>query len=132
MNKLIIIASLIVSFSLSVQSEEENRITNLTKNAPYSDSGFGKKKIVDQDYLLMMQAALKPGQMVPQHKANANVHLVILEGEVIVNLDGKEIIAKSGDLVPVVYKTPMNIKNKSKANATFLIIKTTHPRKMEK
>ena len=132
MNKLIIIACLIISFSISIQSEEENRITNLIKNAPYSDSGFGKKKIVDQDYLLMMQAALKPGQMVPQHKANANAHLVILEGEVVVNLDGKEIIAKSGDLIPVVNKTPMNIKNKSKANAIFLIIKTPHPRKMGK
>lgn len=132
MNKLIILACFVVCFSISVQSEEKIEITNLTKNAPFSDSGFGKKKIIDRDYLLMMQAALKPGQMVPQHIANANVHLVILEGEVVVNLNGKEIIAKTGDLVPVVYKTSMNIKNKSKANVIFIIIKTPHPQKMEK
>ena len=49
----------------------------------------------------------------------------------VINLSGKDIPAKKGDLVPIAFKTPMNIKNKSKANATFLIIKTPNPGEME-
>lgn len=105
---------------------------NLLEGVPYSDSGMGKRKLVDEKYLLMMQAALKPGQMVPQHNANSNVHIIILDGEVVVNLSGKDIAAKKGDLIPVAFKTPMNIKNKSQANATFVIVKTPNPSQMDK
>jgi len=69
---------------------------------------------------------------VPGHKANSNVHFIVLEGEVVLDLDGKEIIAKKGDLVPVAFKTPMNISNKSSENTTFVVIKTPSPGKMEK
>ena len=93
---------------------------------------MGKMKLVDEDYLWMMQAALKPGQAVPQHNANSNVHIIILDGEVVINLSGKDITAKKGDLVPVAFKTPMNIKNTSEANATFMIIKTPNPGQMDK
>jgi len=105
---------------------------NVLETAPYSDPGPGRQKLVDQPYLLMMQAALKPGQMVPQHNADSNVHLLIVEGEVVINLAGNDVPAKKGDLVPVAPGTPMNIQNRSSANATFLIIKTPHPREMAK
>ncbi len=106
--------------------------TNLIETAPYADPGPGRRKLVDQPYLLLMQAALQPGQMVPQHNADSNVHLIILEGEVVINLSGKDVPAKKGDLVPVAVGTPMNIQNRSSANATFLIVKTPHPREMAK
>ena len=104
--------------------------TNLLEAAPYADPGPGRRKLVDQPYLLLMQAALQPGQMVPQHNADSNVHLVILEGEVVVNLSGRDVPAKRGDLVPVAPGTPMNIQNRSSANATFLIVKTPNPSEM--
>lgn len=97
---------------------------NLLTGAPYKDKGKGKRMLVNEKYLLMMQAALKPGQAVPQHNANSNVHIIVLDGEVVINLSGQDIIAKKGDLIPVAFKTPMNIKNRSQANATFVIIKT--------
>ena len=93
---------------------------------------MGQRKLVDQTYLFMMQVALKPGQIVPQHNANSNVHIIVLDGEVVVNLAGKDIAAKKGDLVPITFKTPMGIKNMSRENATFVIIKAPHPGQMEK
>ncbi|MCX6348357.1 MAG: hypothetical protein NTV79_02490 [Candidatus Aureabacteria bacterium] len=105
---------------------------NVLETAPYADPGPGRQKLVDQPYLLMMQAALKPGQMVPRHNADSNVHLLILDGEVVINLAGTDVPAKKGDLVPVAFGTSMNIKNLSAGNATFLIIKTPHPREMSK
>ncbi|HOO77220.1 MAG TPA: cupin domain-containing protein [bacterium] len=103
---------------------------NVLKEAPYQDKGMGKKKLVDEKYLLMMQAALKPGQEVPQHTANSNVHIVVIKGKVVINLAGEKITAEEGDLIPVAFGTPMNIKNLSDENATFLILKTPNPSEM--
>jgi len=130
--KLFVAAVLVMFMCIPIQSEGGEKITNLLDGAPYSDTGMGKQKLVDEDYLWMMQAALKPGQAVPQHNANSNVHIIILDGEVVINLSGKDITAKKGDLVPVAFKTAMNIKNKSEANATFVIIKTPNPGQMGK
>ncbi len=130
--KLFVAALLIACICIPVQAEEEAGLENLLEMAPYSDKGMGKRKLVDEDYLWMMQAALKPGQIVPQHNANSNVHIIILDGEVVINLSGKDVTAKKGDLVPVAFKTAMNIKNKTEANATFVIIKTPNPGQMGK
>jgi quercetin dioxygenase-like cupin family protein len=116
----------------SGSGSSDQQVGNLLAQAPYRDGGMGKRKLVDQKHLLMMQAALKPGQMVPQHNANSNVHIIVLDGQVVINLAGKDIVASRGQLVPVACKTPMNIKNKSQAPATFVIIKTPHPGQMGK
>ena len=46
-------------------------MTNILANIPYQDEKMGSRKLVDEKYLLVMQAALKPGQGVPQHDANS-------------------------------------------------------------
>jgi quercetin dioxygenase-like cupin family protein len=130
MKKLYLAASLTVLMGLvgmTTHAGEPEKTHNLLKNAPYNNQKAGKKKLVNKKHLLMMQVALKPGQAVPQHIANSNVHIIIIDGEVIINLSGKDTTAKKGDLVPVAKKTPMNIKNKSQANATFIVIKTPNP-----
>ena len=127
MRRQFILMCALMCMSVSAETTATSKVENLLKSPPYVDNEMGKKVLVDTTHLLMMQAALKPGQMVPQHDANSNVHILVLEGEVVVNLSEKDIPAKKGDLVPVAFKTPMNIKNKSKANATFLIIKTPNP-----
>ena len=119
---------IVVLMCMSVSAQTVNsKVLNLLESSPYTDKGMGKRVLADTNHLLMMQAALKPGQTVPQHEANSNVHIIVLDGEVVINLSGKDIPAKKGDLVPIAFKTPMNIKNMSKANATFLIIKTPNP-----
>ena len=100
---------------------------NVFQDIPYADGAPGKRQLVDEKYLLVMQVALKPGQQVPQHNANSNVHLLIVEGQVIVTLDGKDTIAAKGALLPVTLKTPMRIRNASRENASFLVLKTPNP-----
>ncbi len=103
----------------------------LIRDAPYSEAVFGRRAVVEQDHLLMMQIALTPGQEVPLHKANSNVHLLILDGAVTVFLDGTPNRLERGDLLPVEFQTPMRIVNDSAGNSTFSVIKTPHPRLME-
>ncbi len=100
---------------------------NVLEQIPYADEGMGRRKLVDTKPLLIMQAALKPGQGVPEHNANSNVHLLVVEGGVVVNLNGQDVAAKTGDLVPVACQTPMSIRNEGAVNASFLILKTPNP-----
>lgn len=103
---------------------------NVLENIPYESDGMGKRKIVDEKDLLVMQIALQPGQVVPPHNANANVHLLILRGAVTVTLNGTGRQAAEGDLLPVAYRTPMTIKNTGGGDATFLVLKTPNPSEM--
>jgi len=106
-------------------------IKNVLADIPYADGQTGKRKLVDEKHLFVMQIALKPGQQVPQHSANSNVHLLIIEGEIIVTLDGKDTVATKGDLLPVTFKTLMSVRNASKENASFLNIRSPNPSEMK-
>ena len=106
-------------------------LKNIFNDIPYVDGHMGNRQLVDEKHLLVMQVALKPGQQVPQHNANSNVHLLIIEGEIVVTLDGKDTIATKGDLLPVTFKTLMSVRNASKENASFLIIKSPNPSEMK-
>jgi quercetin dioxygenase-like cupin family protein len=112
---------------MGVNAMGGENIKNVLTDIPYADAQFGKRKLVDEKHLFVMQVGLKPGQTVPQHNANSNVHLLIIEGEVIVTLNGKDIIATKGDLLPVAIKTPMSIRNASKVNASFINLRSPNP-----
>ncbi|MDD5488791.1 MAG: hypothetical protein PHH49_07555 [Candidatus Omnitrophica bacterium] len=106
---------------------------NILENVPYNDDKMGNSKIVDEKHLLVMQIALKPGQSVPQHNANSNVHLLVVRGnDLTVNLDGVDNKVKEGDLLPVAFQTPMVIKNTGSVDAMFLVFKTPNPSEMGK
>ena len=103
------------------------QMKNVLEGIPYTDSQMGKRQLVDETHLLVMQVALQPGQQVPPHNANSNVHLLIVEGQVIVTLDGKDTAAAKGALLPIAIQTPMSIRNDSQENASFLIFKSPNP-----
>jgi len=121
---------IIINISM-VYAEGKDILTNVLEDIPYTENMMGKRELVNEKYLLVMQAALKPGQSVPQHKANSNVNILVVEGRVVINLAGKDIESKKGDLVPVAFKTSMSIKNTSDQNASFLIIKTPNPSEIQ-
>jgi quercetin dioxygenase-like cupin family protein len=103
---------------------------NVFENIPYREEGMGRRKLVDEKHLLVMQIALKPGQSVPVHDANSNVHLLVLEGSLSIELNGLDTDARKGDILPVAFKTSMSIRNISEENSSFLVIKTPNPSEM--
>ncbi len=134
MTKTIVALLTILTFSLpglAGEKEETMEKINVYREIPYREEGMGRRKLVEEDYLLLIQAALMPGQAVPLHRADSNVRILVLEGELSIGLDGVETRAARGDIVPAVPGTEMNIVNRSEANTTFLIFKTPHPRKMK-
>ncbi|GEM_PF-166045 len=108
----------------------EDMMKNIFKEVPYTEGRMGSRQLVNEKPLLVMQIALKPGQQVPLHKANSNVHLLVLEGDVIVTLDGREFPAPRGTLLPVAFQTPMTIRNDTDSNASFIVLKTPNPSEM--
>lgn len=106
-------------------------VRNVLKDIPYTDGQMGRRQLVDEKHLFVMQVALKPGQKVPQHNANSNVHLLIVEGQVVVTVEGKDAAAVKGDLFPVAFKSAMSIRNDSKENASFLILKSPNASEMK-
>lgn len=104
---------------------------NILDNIPYADEKMGNRKVVDEKDLLVMQIALRPGQSVPRHNANSNVHLLVIKGNLTVDLNGTVNQVKEGDLLPVAYKTLMVIENAGNDNAMFLVLKTPNPSEMQ-
>ena len=43
---------------------------NVLADIPYADGQAGKRKLIDEKHLFVMQVALKPGQQVPQHNSS--------------------------------------------------------------
>ncbi len=130
--RLIRIAATAIALAAGLGHAEPGKPIVLLDQVPYQDAGMGSRKVVDEKHVLMMQVALKPGQKVPEHKANSNVHIVVLKGALVFTLAGADVTAKEGDLVPIAFGTQMQIRNDGKENGTFLIVKTPNPSEMPK
>jgi len=134
MKNALLVGLVIMTFSfpgLAGEKEEGMEKINVYREIPYRDEGMGRRKLAEEDYLLLMQAALKPGQAVPVHRADSNVRILVVEGEISITLNGREVTAETGDIVPSAPGTEMKIVNRSDADASLLIIKTPHPREMK-
>ena len=119
--------ALCIAWITGLTATRAEQMKNVLEGIPYTDGQMGKRPLVDETHLLVMQVALQPGQQVPPHNANSNVHLLIVEGQVIVTLDGKDTAAAKGVLLPIAIRTPMSIRNDSQENASFLIFKSPNP-----
>ena len=100
---------------------------NILQDIPYEDDRMGRRELVNEEDLLLMQIALRPGQAVPAHRANSNVHLLVAQGRIEVDLDGQTHQLDTGDLLPVAAGTPMQIHHLGTDNAAFLVLKTPSP-----
>lgn len=109
---------------------EADGILKLLEQVPYSEKGMGFRKVVDHKHVQVMQIALQPGQRVPDHNANSNVHILVLQGEVVFNLADQDFTVRQGCMLPVAFETPMRIRNAGQENATFIVIKTPNPSEM--
>jgi quercetin dioxygenase-like cupin family protein len=125
--KTVHVVAAVLALAAGLASAEPGKPIQLLDQVPYRDDGMGSRKVVDAKPVLMMQAALKPGQKAPEHKANSLVHIVVLKGTVIVNLAGADVAVKEGDLLPIAPGTVMHVRNDSQEKATFLIIKAPNP-----
>lgn len=125
------LSSQLTAETIPINSDsKEVSMVNVFEKIPYNSDSMGRRKLIDENHLFLMQVALQPNQSVPEHEANSNVNLLVLRGKVVATLNGKDVEIPEGGLLPVELKTKMSIMNKSGDNATFLVIKTPNPSQM--
>lgn len=84
-------------------------------------------RLADASEVQMNLVCLGPGQMLPAHNANSNVRILVLQGELSVELCGKQHTLGELEMVEAEFDTPMQIGNQSDSNTAFLVIKTPNP-----
>jgi len=107
-------------------------IIDFKEKEVFKKDGRGVAILVDEPYLLVNQVCLEPTQEVPLHHANSNVTLQVVHGEGTFNIGDKVVKMGPGKLLRVPIKSAMSIKNESKEQMAFLVIKTPQPQAVEK
>jgi quercetin dioxygenase-like cupin family protein len=105
---------------------------NLKEKELFKKEGRGIANVIDEQYLLMNQVCLEPGQNVPEHNANSNVTLQVVSGEGTFFIGKEKVEAGQGNLLRVPLNSPMCIQNESPERLVFLVIKTPRPGAMKK
>ena len=90
-------------------------------------AAFTKKTLADIPELQMNLVTLPAGQSLPAHNANSNVRLLVLRGELAVDLDGEIVKLGAHEMADAGIGTPMHIMNRSATPTAFLVIKTPNP-----
>jgi len=88
---------------------------------------FVRKNLADIPELQMNLVTLASGQSLPAHNANSNVRLLVLQGELTVDLAGEIVKLGAHEMADASIGTPMHIMNPSAVNTAFLVIKTPNP-----
>lgn len=100
--------------------------TNIDSEIQFGES-FIRTNLADIPELEMNLVTLPMGKSLPAHKANSNVRLLVLQGELTVELNGDVIKLGAHEMADAALGTPMQITNPSAADAAFLVIKTPRP-----
>jgi quercetin dioxygenase-like cupin family protein len=107
------------------------RRTAMAKISINSQIEFGesfiRKNLADIPELELNLVTLPAGQSLPKHNANSNVRLLVLQGELAVDLNGEIVELGAHEMADTVIGTPMQIMNRSQAHTAFLVIKTPRP-----
>lgn len=99
---------------------------NIDAQIEYGET-FVRKNLADIPELEMNLVTLPAGQSLPAHNAQSGVRLLVLQGELTVDLAGEIVTLTTHQMADATVGTPMQITNPSAGNAAFLVIKTPRP-----
>lgn len=71
-------------------------MVNFFVQIPYEQEGMSKRCLVDKDHLKLIQVGLRLGQGMQQHTTRGDVHILALQGKVVINLEGVRAVAHEG------------------------------------
>lgn len=91
---------------------------------------FAGKRLLDAPEIQLNLICLSPGQAVPDHNANSNVRLLVLNGEATITLGDEQDTVRPMEMVATAYGTPMQIRNESASEAVILVIKAPNPNQL--
>lgn len=85
----------------------------------------------ETDEVQIMRIRLAPGEALPRHNSNSHVVLLALAGQLKFETPGQTEVFGTGEALSVPFDTQMDMSNAGEEPATFLVIKTPHPKRMQ-
>lgn len=92
-----------------------------------TDERIVERIVTDDPEVMINHIVLPVGEKVPEHTANAKVHLIVVRGRLRLGLDGETSVHGAGTIVNVVRGTEMQICNEDEPTAEFFVVKTPAP-----
>lgn len=78
--------------------------------------------------VVVSQITLQPGEVVKPHKAPVDAFFYVLEGTLLVEIDGETSQAARDTLIPSTAGHLHSIRNEGDTVARFLVVKTPNPK----
>lgn len=89
------------------------------------------EQVIDQDVVMINHMVLPQGEALPEHRANSNVFMTVVRGQVTLRLDNQDPHQYlCGQIIEIPYQTLMNVSNQSEQILEFFVVKAPGPRTM--
>ena len=87
------------------------------------------EKVVDDENVVINHIVLPQGDSLPPHRGNSHVHMIVLRGTLTLKLgEAAPKSYPSGEIVPILFQTPMEVSNQDKEPVEFFVIKSPNPK----
>ena len=101
------------------------RVENIEAYKVYSEAGFTKKDILNENKALAFTLNIKPGQEVPPHRhGESGLIIHVLVGTGLLTVDDKTKEVKAGDVIYCAGQELFSLKNISEENMCCFAVLT--------
>ncbi len=102
----------------------------IEKNYTYSiEDTKNVEKLIDDDNTMINHMIFPKDNGLPEHYANSNVYMIVVRGNLTLQLDEQEPHKYSkGQIINIPYKTKMNVNNFDDDVLELFIIKSPNPK----
>ncbi len=86
------------------------------------------EKVVNTKYCAINHMILNKGEGLPVHKANSNVHMIVVRGTISLKLDEQDMHDyKKGSILEIPFGTQMNVFNSYDETTEIFVVKAPAP-----
>ncbi|MDD3822886.1 MAG: cupin domain-containing protein [Sphaerochaetaceae bacterium] len=94
-----------------------------------TDNAKHIEKLVDDDPVMINHMVLPKGECVPDHHANSHVHMIVVRGNLTLELgEQNPHVYSRGSIVHIPYNTFMRVRNEHDETCEFFVVKSPSPR----
>lgn len=85
------------------------------------------EKLIQNPEIMINHFIFNENEGLPIHMSNSNVYMIILKGQLSLDLDGHDQVYASGQILTIPYGKQMHVRNNHKATLEMFVIKAPHP-----
>lgn len=102
--------------------------TNLKQYQEYQEHKFTKRIIHKEKDNVIFLLNFSPGAELPAHQhPNANVYILVLNGEGVITSDGADVLVKSGDVIHIDGEEMLSFQNGAESYSSLYVVLTKIP-----